>query len=451
MGRVRRLFVCSNCDRPSAQWSGRCSSCGSWGTVGEHPAGSAGRGGSVAPLKVEPLSLAREDEERRITTGFEGVDRVLGGGLIPGSVVLLAGAPGIGKSTLLLQLASSLTAAGHSCLLASGEEARGQVAARARRLGLRSDGLRFVPGRDVAPVVASAQAERPAVLIVDSVQTIRDAESPSLPGGVAQVRACVDALVSLAKEHGVTVLLIGHVTKDGDLAGPRTLEHAVDAVLTFEGDHRSGLRVLAGGKNRFGPEGEVAWFEMTSSGLVEVETGPRIGDGAGEAGSATALALAGRRAFAVDLQALVVHSDGPPRRHVSGLDPRRFQIVAAVTGRAVDGRLARAELYGASAGGLRLDDPGVELGLAAALASASSERPPPAGTAYIGEVSLTGSIRPVAGMEARLSAAAAAGVRTVVLPPGPPSRTSQTDGMRTVRASHVRDALAWATRRGRPD
>ncbi len=218
---------------------------------------------------------------------------MLGGGLVPGSVVLLAGAPGIGKSTLLLQLASSLTAAGHPCLLASGEEARGQVTARARRLGLKVDGLGYVPGRDLSQVVATILAERPVLAIVDSVQTIRNPESDALPGGVAQVRACADALVSLAKEHGTTVLLVGHVTKEGDLAGPRTLEHTVDAVLTFEGDHRSGLRVLAGGKNRFGPEGEVAWFEMTSAGLVETETGPLIGEGRAEAGCATALALAG--------------------------------------------------------------------------------------------------------------------------------------------------------------
>ncbi len=444
MGKVRRLFVCSSCDRPSAQWSGRCSSCGSWGTVGEHPAGSAGRGGTVLPLKAEPLTLARDEEGHRIRTGFQGVDRVLGGGLVPGSVVLLAGAPGIGKSTLLLQLASSLTAAGHSCLLASGEEARGQVASRARRLGLMSDGMSYVPGRDLATVVASALAERPAILIVDSVQTIRSSESPSLPGGVAQVRACADALASVAKEHGITVVLIGHVTKDGDLAGPRTLEHAVDAVLTFEGDARSGLRVLAGGKNRFGPEGEVAWYEMTSAGLAEVETGPRIGGGTAEAGSATALALAGRRAFAVDLQALVVHSDGPPRRHVSGLDPRRFQVVAAITGRAVDRRLSRSELYGASAGGLRLDDPGVDLGVAAALASASSGKPPPPGTAYIGEVSLTGSIRAVSGIEARLNAAIAAGMKAVVVPPGTSALLPGHAGIRTIQTSHLREALPWA-------
>ena len=215
-----------------------------------------------------------DPEEHRIPTGFPDVDRVLGGGLVPGSVVLMAGAPGIGKSTLLLQLASRLTEAGYPCLLASGEEARGQVAWRARRLGLSGGAISYVPGRDLAAVLDAAASARPAVLVADSIQTIRDAESGSLPGGVGQVRACADALISLAKEHQIAVLLVGHVTKGGDLAGPRTLEHAVDAVVTFEGDSRSGLRILAGGKNRFGPEGEVAWFEMTTSGLVATEPGP---------------------------------------------------------------------------------------------------------------------------------------------------------------------------------
>jgi DNA repair protein RadA/Sms len=448
MGKVRRLFVCSTCDHPSARWSGRCSSCGGWGTVTEHPAGAAAGGGPSGriPPKVQPLSPAQEGEEHRISTGFQSVDRVLGGGLVPGSVVLLAGAPGIGKSTLLLQLASTLSAAGHPCLLASGEEARGQVAARARRLGLDAGGVGYVSGRDLHQVIGAALAERPAVAIVDSIQTIRDPESDALPGGVAQVRGCTDALISLAKENGIAVLLVGHVTKEGDLAGPRTLEHAVDAVLSFEGDPRSGLRVLAGGKNRFGPEGEVAWYEMTASGLAESEAGPRLGDGNAEAGSATALAMAGRRALAVELQALVVPSDGPPRRQVAGLDLRRFQIVAAVTDRALHCRLIRSELYGASSGGLRLDDPGVDLALAAALASASSGCPPPKATAYVGELSLTGMIRPVPGIETRLSAARAAGVETVILPAGTPEAAGSGSKIRTIRAAHVKEALSWANR-----
>jgi DNA repair protein RadA/Sms len=424
--------------------------------VAEHPAGRSLRaepsallgarsGPASSPVGGRAATLALDREERRILTGFPGVDRVLGGGLVPGSVVLLAGAPGIGKSTLLLQLASRLSEAGHPCLLASGEEARGQVAARASRLGVKGEAIRFVPGRDLGEVLAIAQTERPKVLIVDSIHTVRDAASDSLPGGTSQVRACADAFVWLAKEEGVTVLLIGHVTKDGDLAGPRTLEHAVDAVLTFEGEPRSGLRLLAGGKNRFGPEGEVAWFEMRGDGLVETEAGPRLGEGPLEAGCATALTLAGRRAFAVDVQALVVPTDGPPRRQVAGLDPRRFHIVAAVTDRVGGYRLMRAELFGAAGGGFRMDDPGADLAVAVALASASRGQAPPPGSAFLGEVSLAGAVRPVSGVEQRLPAALAAGVRTVVLPAGASGGGgSSSRGVRLVRVGHIREALAWA-------
>ncbi|HEV8421381.1 MAG TPA: AAA family ATPase, partial [Actinomycetota bacterium] len=367
--------------------------------------GTAFRSVGNSSRRTPVLTLVSDEGGRRISTGFLSVDRVLGGGLVPGSAVLLAGAPGIGKSTLLLQLASRLTGAGHPCLLASGEEARAQVASRARRLEIDGEPLMFVPGRDLLEVLDSALAQRPAVLVVDSIHTIRDPASEALPGGIGQVRACADALIGLAKDHGMVVMLIGHVTKEGELAGPKTLEHAVDTVLTFEGDHRSGLRVLAGGKNRFGPEGEVAWFEMTPKGLAETDATPGLSGGRTESGSATSVVLAGRRAFAIDVQALVVPTDGPPRRQVAGLDPRRFHIVAAVTDHAFKLRLMRAELFGACPGGLRLDDPGADLAIAAALASASSGRPPPEGSGFVGEISLTGSVRPVGGMDQRFSAA----------------------------------------------
>jgi DNA repair protein RadA/Sms len=314
--------------------------------------------------------------------------------------------------------------------------------------------MSFTAGRDLDDVVAAAIAERPAVLIVDSIQTIRDGRSAAVAGGSAQVRACADALIGMAKEHGITLLLVGHVTKDGDLAGPRTLEHAVDAVVSFEGDPRSGLRTLSGGKNRFGPEGEVAWFEMTSGGLVERDAGHRVGEATAEPGCATAVVLAGRRAFAVDVQALVVSTDGPPRRQVAGLDPRRFQIVAAVTNQAMGSALSRAELYGASSGGFHLDDPGADLAVAAALASARSGRTAPSGRGYVGELSLAGSVRPVAGMEARCAAAAAAGLESLVVPANAQDATGSSAGktacrgssrLRLIQVAHVRDALAWAS------
>jgi DNA repair protein RadA/Sms len=446
MGRVKRLFVCSSCDRPAAQWSGRCAACGSWGTIGEHAVAGTYRsaGGVARPLK---LTLASDGEDRRISTGFSGVDRVLGGGLVPGAAVLLAGAPGIGKSTLLLQLASRLTGAGYPCLLASGEEGRDQVASRAHRLGIDGKELGFIPGRELAGVVDSVLAERPSVVVVDSIHTIRDSSSDALPGGIGQVRACADALIALGKEQGVAVLLIGHVTKEGDLAGPKTLEHAVDTVLSFEGDHRSNLRILAGGKNRFGPEGEVAWFEMTPGGLVETDPTARLSHGEAEPGCATAVALAGRRAFALDVQALVVPTDGPSRRQVVGLDARRFHIVAAVADQALRLKLNRAELFGASSGGLRLEDPGADLAVAAALASASTGRPPPAGAGFVGEISLTGSVRAVGGMDQRLSAAQACGLEILFAPAGGPGLDRIPRSLRVVPVAHVREALSFASGR----
>jgi DNA repair protein RadA/Sms len=437
MGRVKQLFVCSGCGRPSAQWSGRCSSCGEWGSVSEHPAGTGATSARAAGPSQDLTAVA---DERRISTGFAGVDRVLGGGLVAGSVALLAGAPGIGKSTLLLQLASRLSAAGYPCLIASGEESRSQIASRARRLGLAGGALAYHPGRDLDEVIAVAVRDRPAVLAVDSIHTIRSSGSDALAGGPGQVRLCVDALTGLAKEHGVTTILVGHVTKAGDLAGPRTIEHAVDVVLSFEGDPRSGLRLLSGGKNRFGSEGEVAWFEMGREGLDETDGGPMVGDGS-EPGCTTTVALAGRRALAVEVQTLVVASGGPARRYVDGLNARRFDIVAAVTDRAARVDLLRAELYGSVAGGYRLEDPGADLAVSVALASSATGRPAGPATAFVGEVSLTGAVRPVGGMEQRAAAAAASGVRTLVCAASERDLGPWKGGVSAMGIRHVRDAV----------
>jgi DNA repair protein RadA/Sms len=435
MGKARAVLECGACGHRVSQWAGRCPSCGGWGTVTEMKVAPVPRsGGEPVPLALEP-----EDPDRRLPTGFDGVDRVLGGGLVPGSVVLLAGEPGIGKSTLLLQMVARAAAGGASCLYASGEESRGQVAARAGRLGISAEAASFIPGRDVHGVMDAAAAVRPDLLVVDSIQSIRDPDSTSLPGGPAQVRSCADALVGLAKDQRTAVILAGQVTKDGDVAGPRTLEHAVDVVCSFDGDARTGLRVLTGGKNRFGPEGEVAWFEMGGRGLREVDPAEILAPADGEPGAATALVMAGRRALAVEIQALTAFTEGPPRRQVSGLDPRRFGLVAAVVDRAAGLRLSRSELYGTVAGGLRVDDPGADLATAAALASAAAGTAPPPGSAFVGEVGLTGAVRPAANLPARLAAAAVAGVRTVYCA----GDAEAPRGLRVTRVRRLGEALGW--------
>jgi DNA repair protein RadA/Sms len=300
----------------------------------------------------------------------------------------------------------------------------------------------FTPGRELGSVLDAARAARPFLLAVDSVQTLRDPDAGQVPGGTAQVRACTDALVGLAKTEGIAVLLAGHVTKEGDVAGPRTLEHAVDVVLTFDGDARSGLRMLTGGKNRFGPEGEVAWLEMTAAGLREIDPTALLVSGHGEPGAAIALPRAGRRALAVEVQALVAPTEGPVRRQVSGLDPRRFQLVAAVLERS-GVRLGRSDLFGASSGGAKVDDPACDLALAAALASAATGVPAPADSAFVGEVGLTGLVRGGGAMTNRLAAARAVGVRTVFGPPG----GEPMDDIAIVPVRHVKDALTWAAGR----
>lgn len=443
MAKPKIRFTCSACDQPAPQWSGRCLTCGGWGTI-EAATVSVRAGTAVSASPSVPLigPGAAPETDQRVSTGLEGVDRVLGGGLVPGSVSLLAGEPGIGKSTLLLQLIAALAAAGHACLLVSGEESQGQVAARAHRLGIGGGAIAFAPGRELDAVLATARETQPFLLAVDSIQTLRDPSGTQMPGGVAQVRTCTDALVGLAKSEGIAVLLTGHVTKDGDLAGPRALEHAVDVVLAFDGDPRSGLRVLTGGKNRFGAEGESTWFEMDARGLREIDPTELLVSGEHLPGAATALPRSGRRALAVEVQALVGSAEGAARRQVTGLDPRRFQLVAAVLERAAGIAMGRCELFGASSGGVKMDDPAGDLAIAAALASAAKHALPPAGAAFVGEVALTGLVRPVPGMAQRLAAARAAGCTSVFAPIHDAGELLA--GVKVVPVRTLADALGWA-------
>jgi DNA repair protein RadA/Sms len=436
MARPRTIYACSGCRQQVAQWVGRCPGCGAWGSI-EVATATASAGPAAV---VRGLGGPGEAESARVATGIAGLDRVLGGGLVPASVILLAGAPGIGKSTLLLHVLASLAGRGSSVLLVSGEESHGQVAARARRLGIAGDDIAFAAGRDLPGVLGTARERAPFLLAVDSIQSVRDPAASQVAGGVAQVRACTDALVGMAKDEGIAVVLTGHVTKDGDLAGPRALEHAVDVVLMFEGDPRSGLRVLSGGKNRFGAEGETAWFEMGPRGLDERDPASVLSARGGVPGAAVALPLAGRRALAVEVQALMGSADGPARRQTTGLDARRFQLMAAVLARVAGHRIGRAELFGASSGGMRIDDPAADLAIAAALASAVTGVPTPEGSAFVGEVSLTGLVRPAPGLAQRLAAAEAAGCSRVVAAPPRDGHEHQL----LVPVRHVAEALAWS-------
>lgn len=439
MAKTRVTLSCRECRQQVSQWVGRCPGCGAWGTIDEQAPGRPGPAfaAEAAPLMGEGDAATSAS---RIVTGLSGVDRVLGGGLVPASVSLLAGEPGIGKSTLLLHLIASLASRGHGCLLVSGEESRAQIADRARRLDVPARGVRFAPGRDLEHVLQTARTEGPALLAVDSIQTIRDTAATQVPGGVSQVRTCADALTGLAKTDGMAVLLTGHVTKDGELAGPRALEHSVDVVLTFDGDPRSGMRVLTAGKNRFGAEGESAWFEMNADGLREVDPTNLLASGEQVPGAATALVRSGRRALAVEVQALVGTSEGGARRQATGIDARRFQLVAAVLDRVAGLSVGRSELFGASSGGVRIDDPACDLAIAAALASAATGAMPPDRSAFVGEISLTGTVRAAPAMPQRLATARAAGSTRIFAAPD----VVAIDGIEVVPVRHVAQALSWA-------
>jgi DNA repair protein RadA/Sms len=398
---------------------GFCPGCGSEAALVE--TGPATRAMSARAARVMPLIEAGRDEPARRETGLTEVDRVLGGGLVPGVTVLVGGEPGVGKSTLVLQVAAGLAASGGRALLASAEESAGQVALRASRLGMAQGGVLLVSERDVDSVIAAADQVRPDLLIVDSVQTVAAAEAGGAPGGVAQVREAAARLVHFAKESGVPVALVGHVTKDGAIAGPRLLEHMVDVVLYLEGDVERGLRVLRSLKNRFGATHQVGLFEMGDAGLREVPdpSGWLVaGWRGGVPGSVVFPAVDGRRPLLVEVQALVSKGEvAQPRRSVRGLELARVHQVLAVLERHARFSFATRDVYVSVVGGLQVRDPGADLPVAIALVSSLLGQPLPA-TAAWGEVGLTGEVRAVAYGERRAAEVARLGVEVAVGPTG---------------------------------
>ena len=428
MASPRTRFVCTACGGESLRWEGRCPACGEWNTLRQAPAsarsvtrspGSRSGLGSGGRTPV-PLREAESGPESRLALEVGELDRVLGGGAVPGSLVLLGGAPGIGKSTLLLQAAASLGSRGVPVLYVSGEESAGQVRLRAERLGGAASEVPFVAETDVDAIVEAAREVEPAFLCVDSIQTLRSARSEAAPGGIAQVREGAAVLQTFSKESGTSTFLIGHVTKQGGLAGPRTLEHLVDAVLLFEGQKTLEHRLLRTTKNRFGGTDEMAVFRMTGSGLEGVTdpSGLFLADRPeGVSGSAVAVPVQGSRPLLAEVQALTTPGRyGTPQRVVTGIPPRRLSLLLAVLGRRGGPSLGDADVFVNVVGGLRLADPATDLAVLAALVSAATDRAAPGRLAFVGEVGLAGEIRGVARLEARVREAARAGMQGVVVP-----------------------------------
>ncbi len=420
MAKARSVWRCQNCGTGASRWMGRCSECGEYGTFVEEfeqPTGSP-RGAALVVAQAVGLDQVEAIDVPRVATGIAELDRVLGGGLVAGSLVLLGGEPGIGKSTLLLQVADALGRNGSDVLYACGEESPQQIGLRARRLGASSERVMLVPELDVAAIEETVRRRKPAVLVVDSIQTTFDSDLGGAPGSVGQVRACTARLLRLAKDLNVTTLLIGHVTKDGAIAGPRVLEHMVDAVLYFEGDRDHAFRIVRAVTNRFGSASEIGIFEMGERGLIGVGT-PSAALLAQRAeavpGSAVMAAMEGTRPLLVEIQALVTPSYLPaPRRLATGLETARLLQVIAVLERRAGLSFAGQDVYVSVAGGMRVLEPAIDLPLALALASAIKDVALPLDMASFGEVGLTGQVRPVSQSAVRLREAARLGMRRVL-------------------------------------
>jgi DNA repair protein RadA/Sms len=421
MAKAAVQYACTECGYSAGRWFGKCPGCGAFGTlVEELPPAASGRAARSKPL----LRLVEVDAEEaeRIPTGVPELDRVLGGGLVPASLVLVGGEPGVGKSTLLLSALAAISKE-RRALLVTGEESAAQVKLRAARLG-GAEMVEVLAETELETVCATLERERPAVCVIDSVQTLYSSELGSAPGSVAQVREAAARLLRLAKETQVATFLVGHVTKDGTVAGPRVLEHLVDCVLQFEGDRYHAHRVLRAAKNRFGSTNELGLFEMTGGGLVGVpEPSELLGRaGAGEVGAAVACALEGTRPILLEIQALVAPTDlAMPRRVATGVDPKRLAMIVAVLSRHARVALGQADVFVNVAGGVRIDEPGADLAIALAIASAARGAPVRAGTGAFGEIGLTGRLRPATQAERRLEECAKFGLGQVVAPAGTPS------------------------------
>jgi DNA repair protein RadA/Sms len=443
-------YRCADCGWTSMKWVGRCGECHAWGTIDEAGAAPVAR---VLPGPVTTSALPISDVEAQAAvsrpSGVAELDRVLGGGIVPGAVLLLAGEPGVGKSTLLLEVAARVARGGATALYVSGEESASQVRLRAERTGALEPRLFLAAETDLATVLGHIEQVDPDLLVIDSIQTVASSDVDGMAGGVTQVRAVTGALVRVAKERHLPILLVGHVTKDGSIAGPRALEHIVDVVLQFEGETNSRLRVLRAVKNRFGPVDELGCFDLGDEGIVEVMDASGLFISRHQlamSGTCVTVTLEGRRPLMAEVQSLVIAREGPhPRRAVSGIDSSRLAMLIAVLQRRVSLNLGPHDVYAATVGGALLRGPAADLAVAVSLASAALDRVVPAGTIAIGEVGLAGDLRRVPNLAQRLSEAARLGFTSAVVPAdhgAAPTARIAPPGMSVVECADITSALS---------
>jgi DNA repair protein RadA/Sms len=456
MARDQTRFVCQQCGAVHSKWSGKCEDCGGWNTIAEEVVRTAprGLGGAKGKLAFVDLKGEAADAPRRMS-GIAEFDRVCGGGLVPGSALLVGGDPGIGKSTLLLQIAASLAGGrGTDCAYVSGEESIDQVRLRAQRLGVRAAPVRLAAATSIRDIAGALdRADAPQFVVVDSIQTMYLDQLDSAPGTVGQVRASAQELIKLAKLRGFTLMLVGHVTKDGLIAGPRVLEHMVDTVLYFEGERGHQFRILRAVKNRFGPTDEIGVFEMTDAGLAEVPNPSALFLGERQnpsSGAAVFAGVEGTRPMLVEIQALVAPTSyGTPRRAVVGWDGNRLAMVLAVLEARCGVEFGARDIYLNVAGGLRISEPAADLAVAAALVSALTFEPVPAGAVVFGEIGLSGEVRRVGQSDARLKEAAKLGFTSALVPPRP-ARGAADPGLDIQEIAHVKDLVARFDEHVRP-
>ena len=448
--KIKTVFFCSSCGHESAKWLGQCPACKEWNTLVEAPAPSKTAGASLAGLSAArtgprprpvPLSSVEETGEERFSTGFTELDRVLGGGVVAGSMILLGGDPGIGKSTILLQAARNMAASGINILYISGEESLRQIKMRGRRIGDISDHLKFLCETDLDSITDVIREEQPKLAIIDSIQTMYSTQVQASPGSIAQIREATGILLRLAKENGITFFLVGHVTKDGNVAGPRVLEHMVDAVLYFEGDRYASYRVLRSVKNRFGSTNEIGIFEMRSDGLAEVLNPSEFllsGRPHDAGGSVVTCSMEGTRPLLLEVQALVCRTNyGYPKRQATGTDYNRVSLLMAVIEKRLGIPMSDFDAYINLAGGIRQTEPALDLGIVLAILSSFRNVPVDDHMMVFGEVGLSGEVRAVSMAQMRVQEAAKMGFTTCVMPRSNMRRLQIPEGMRIIAVSSL--------------